>query len=218
MQRTMNTQSPIPQHAVHDAPDPEYMTHALVWPNTLSLRAKMVIQFLDDSAALYESNGRYIVREENCDGLMYGGDLMYGEKPHNDGMNTLLWQGKSVGALEAWLEQMADIYDQRDDDLRWYLISQAGMFKDLTADYQTIGMYVIEELEQMGAKAKTEEGWVDINTAFWEAAQEECLRMDFNSIYYDVEIPDVDDELGMLIHRNGEVEGIGIEEYSYLLG
>ena len=64
MQRTMNTQSSIPQHTVHDAPDPECMTRALVWPNTLSLRAKMVIQFLDDSAALYESDGRLLVREE----------------------------------------------------------------------------------------------------------------------------------------------------------
>ena len=95
-----------------DRNDPEMQDGALEleWPETFSIRAKMVLKALDGTAFLYHYKGHFVVTDESMDLTEFG-----------NGTREAPWgcprcEAGSLEEVEEWLEDVANAYDADIED------------------------------------------------------------------------------------------------------
>mgnify|MGYP006988879029 CR=1 FL=1 len=65
----------------------------------------------------------------------------------------------------------------------------------------------IETLRRHGARVRTPDGSVELNSFFYYNAIDECIRLGCNAITYDLILPDCgEDEMAICIWKNGHVD------------
>ena len=64
----------------------------------------------------------------------------------------------------------------------------------------------IETLRRNGARIRTPDGSVELNSFFYYNAIDECIRLGCNAITYDLILPGIEDEMGLCVWKNGHVD------------
>ena len=64
----------------------------------------------------------------------------------------------------------------------------------------------IETLRRHGARVRTPDGSVELNSFFYYNAIDECIRLGCNAITYDLILPGIEDEMAICIWKNGHVD------------
>ena len=64
----------------------------------------------------------------------------------------------------------------------------------------------IETLRRNGARIRTPDGSVELNSFFYYNAIDECIRLGCNAITYDMILPGIEDEMGLCVWKNGHVD------------
>ena len=64
----------------------------------------------------------------------------------------------------------------------------------------------IETLRRNGARIRTPDGSVELNSFFYYNAIDECIRLSCNAITYDLILPGIEDEMGLCVWKNGHVD------------
>lgn len=78
------------------------------YPDSFSDRAKKVLRYLDDTAFLFFYKGKYVLTDES----LYLTD--YGDGSHDAPLGGPRYTCDTLEQLEAWLEWVADRYDEED--------------------------------------------------------------------------------------------------------
>ena len=64
----------------------------------------------------------------------------------------------------------------------------------------------IETLRQHGARIKTPDGSVELNSYFYYNAIDRCIADGLNAIAYDMILPDIDEPMMIAIWKDGHVD------------
>ena len=64
----------------------------------------------------------------------------------------------------------------------------------------------IETLRRHGARIRTPEGSVELNSFFYYNAIERCLQDGLNVIAYDLILPDIDEPMMLCVWKDGHVD------------
>ena len=187
-------QNPIP---ASDRNDPEGAKTAiqLEWPESFSNRAKLVIRYLDDTAFLYSYKGRLVITDESCELTEFGSFDKEGP------VGFLRWEGTSLDALEAWLEDVADEYDA-DGDIAGWEEEKLAFTIEMNKEY---ALRRINILRKHGALVKVGSQWQEPTDDLWDRAITECQEEGFHAVAYELKIPETDDSMLLAIYKDGHV-------------
>ena len=64
----------------------------------------------------------------------------------------------------------------------------------------------IETLRRNGARIRTPDGSVELNSFFYYNAIDECVRLGCNAITYELLLPGIEEEMGLCVWKDGHVD------------
>ena len=64
----------------------------------------------------------------------------------------------------------------------------------------------IETLRRNGARIRTPDGSVELNSFFYYNAIDECIRIGCNAITFDLILPGIEEEMGLCVWKDGHVD------------